>query len=132
MMLMMLVSLSTFAQYPTIKKIKGQQVVIMTVKQAEAINNKFQALEDSIAQLNSELNGCGTSLNFTENKLNNTSTELSIAQDSLSKTHNLYITETKRQDKLEWKDKFTRKRVTVGVGAALLTWLVFIVVTIKH
>ena len=55
MMLMMLVSLSTFAQYPMIKKINGKDVVIMTVKQAEAIDNKFQILEDSIAKLNNDL-----------------------------------------------------------------------------
>ena len=131
-MLMMLVSLSALSQYPTTKKIKGEQVVIMTVKQAEAINNKFQMLEDSIVQLNNNLNGCITSLNFTEDKLNTTSTDLTIAQDSLSKTHNLYITETKREDKLEWHDKFARKRVTMGIGAAIMTWLAFILVTIKH
>ena len=54
-MLMMMVSLSLFAQYPTTKKIKGQQVVIMTVKQAEAINTKFDILEDSIDVLNYNL-----------------------------------------------------------------------------
>ena len=129
---MMLVSLSTFAQYPTIKKIKGQQVVIMTVKQAEAINNKFQALEDSIAQLNSELNGCGTSLNFTQDKLENTQSQLVIKDEIIENTNKRLQLEIKRQDKLEWNDKFARKRVTLGVGAAIMTWLAFILVTIKH
>ena len=55
MMLLMLVSLTTFAQYPTTKKIKGTPVVIMTVPQAEKINSKFGMLEDSIAALNSKL-----------------------------------------------------------------------------
>ena len=55
MMLMTLVSLSVFAQYPTTKKIKGTPVVIMTVPQAEKINSKFGMLEDSITALHSKL-----------------------------------------------------------------------------
>lgn len=131
-MLMMLVSLSAFAQYPTTKKIKGEQVVIMTVKQAEDINNKFQALEDSIIQLNNNLNGCITSLNFTENKVEVTSKNLNHANDSIIKLNNLYLKEVKRQDKLEWTDKVVRKKVTIGVGAAILTWLSFVFITIKN
>lgn len=121
----MLVSLSALSQYPTTKKIKGEQVVIMTVKQAEAINNKFQVLEDSIAQLKADLDGCSTTVNFTENKV-------VVASDSIEKLNHLYVTEIKRQDKLEWNDKFARRRVTIGVGAAIMTWLAFIFVTIKH
>lgn len=132
MMLMMMVSLSTFAQYPTTKKIKGEQVVIMTVKQAETINNKFQALEDSITELTNQINGCETSLNFTQDKLDNTYLDLQVALDSLEKTHKLYQNEIVRQDKLEWRDKFARRRVTMGVGAAIMTWIAFIFVTIKH
>lgn len=125
MLMMTLVSLSTFAQYPTTKKIKGQQVVIMTVKQAEAINNKFQVLEDSIAQLKADLDGCETTVNFTENKV-------VVASDSIEVLNQRYVTEVKRQDKLEWNDKFARKRVAMGIGAAIMTWLAFIFVTIKH
>lgn len=44
----MLVSLTALSQYPTIKKIKGEEVVIMTVKQADDINAKFDLLQDSI------------------------------------------------------------------------------------
>lgn len=115
-----------------IKKIKGQQVVMMTVDQAEAINKKFQVLEDSISELNTNLNGCVTSLNFTQNKLNVTEIDLGIVKDSLDKTHKLYLKEVIREDKLEWKDKFARRRVTMGVGMAIMTWLAFIFVTIKN
>ena len=132
MMLMMAVSLSTLGQYPTTKKIKGEQVVIMTVKQAEIINNKFQMYQDSIVELTNQINGCETSLNFTQDKLDNTYLDLQIALDSLEKTHRLYENEIVRQDKLEWRDKFARRRVTMGVGAAIMVWLGFILVTIKN
>jgi chromosome segregation ATPase len=129
---MMLVSLSALSQYPTTKKIKGEQVVIMTVKQAEAINNKFQSLEDSIAQLKASIDGCATSLNFTKNKLETATNSIVVANDSIIRLNTIYDKEVKRQDKLEWIDKYARKRVTIGVGAAILTWLAFILVTIKH
>ena len=129
---MTLVSLSAFAQYPTTKKIKGEQVVIMTVRQAEDINNKFQLLEDSITQLNNTLRGCETSLYFTQDKFETTSNELSVLKDSLDKTTRLYEKEVIRQDKLEWKDKFARRRVTFGLGTAIMAWMAFIFVTIKN
>ena len=47
------------------------------------------------------------------NKLNNTSTELSIAQDSLSKTHKLYIKEIKRQNKIEIEDLARKHKLEV-------------------
>jgi hypothetical protein len=127
-----MVSLSTFAQYPTTKKIKGEQVVIMSVKQAEDIDIKFQSLKDSIAELTNQLNGCETSLNFTQDKFKTTSNELSIIKDSLEKTNILYEKEVIRQDKLEWKDKFARRRVTFGLSATIMVWIAFIFVTIKN
>ena len=48
MMLMMMVTLTASAQYPTTKTIKGTQVVIMTVPQAEQIDKKFIAMSDSL------------------------------------------------------------------------------------
>lgn len=127
MMLMMMASLSTFAQYPTTKKIKGEQVVIMTVKQAEEIDKKFQALEDSIVTLNDELNGCGTSLNFTQNKVEILTDSINNVNDSINKITILYNREIKRIDKLEWIDKKARVRVTTGLAIVLLTWVVGII-----
>lgn len=131
-MLMTLVSLSAFAQYPTTKKIKGEQVVIMTVKQAEAINDKFQMLEDSISRLNSTLNGCTTSLYFTQDKLEAASNSLTNANDSIVKLNGLYVKEVKRQDKLEWIDKQTKIRVAMGLGATVLTWLILAITAIQN
>ena len=54
MMLMMLVSLSSYCQYPTTKKIGKDSVVIMTVEQAENINNQFTRFKDSIESIHNK------------------------------------------------------------------------------
>ena len=51
MMLLMMVSLMAVCQYPLTKKIGDQEVVIMTTKQAEDINNKFLRMKDTISLL---------------------------------------------------------------------------------
>lgn len=48
----MLVSLSSYCQYPTVKTIGKDTVVIMTVKQGQDINNQFTLLNDSLSTLN--------------------------------------------------------------------------------
>ena len=116
-------SLSTFAQYPMIKKINGKDVVIMTVNQAEAINNKFQALEDSIASLNNNYNGAVTSLNFTQNKVEVLTDSINHAQDSVTKTTVLYQQEVKKIDKLEFVEKKTRFQIKLGLIIIAATWL---------
>lgn len=51
----MLVSLFSYSQYPTVKTIGNEQVVIMTLKQGEEINKKFSSLSDSIKILNESI-----------------------------------------------------------------------------
>ena len=48
----MLVSLFSYSQYPTVKTIGNDSVVIMTLKQGQEINKKFSFLSDSIKVLN--------------------------------------------------------------------------------
>ena len=50
---MMLGYLFSYSQYPTIKTIGKDSVVIMTLKQGNEINNKFSYLNDSIKKINS-------------------------------------------------------------------------------
>lgn len=116
-------NLTSFAQYPMIKKINGKDVVIMTVKQAEAIDAKFQALEDSIIGLNNQLNGAITSLNFTQNKVEVLTDSINHAQDSIVKTNVLYQQEVKKIDRLEFVDKKTRFQVKTGIIIVLATWI---------
>ena len=122
-------NLSTFAQYPMTKKINGKDVVIMTVNQAEAINNKFQALEDSITELNNQLNGAVTSLNFTQNKVEILTDSINHAQDSVTKTTVLYQQEVKKIDKLEFVEKKTRFQIKLGLVLVGAIWLYGIIAT---
>ena len=123
MMLMMMVNLSTFAQYPTTKKIKGQRVVIMTLNQAKSINNKFETLEDSLTILNGEVNGCKTSLYFTQDKLETLNHDFVKSQDSLIKVTKLYQDEVKKIDKFEYIEKKTRLQLKIGLIIVFSTWL---------
>jgi hypothetical protein len=51
----MTVSLSSYCQYPVVKTIGKDTVVIMTVKQGDDINKKFMSLNDSLSALNQEI-----------------------------------------------------------------------------
>ena len=50
MLLMIMVSHLSWSQYPLIKKLGKDEVVIMTVKQGEDINKKFSLIEASFTQ----------------------------------------------------------------------------------
>jgi competence protein ComGC len=50
--LLTLVSNLTYCQYPIVKKIGNDSVVIMTLKQATTINDKFQSNQNTIDSLN--------------------------------------------------------------------------------
>jgi hypothetical protein len=45
---MILLSVSSYSQYPTTKKIKGDSVVIMTIGQADTINKLYKSYNDTI------------------------------------------------------------------------------------
>ena len=45
---MILLSVSSYSQYPTTKRIKGDSVVIMTVGQADTINKLYKSYNDTI------------------------------------------------------------------------------------
>lgn len=49
---LILVSLSSYSQYPVVKKIGSDSVVLITLKQGNDINRQFTVLNDSIKQLN--------------------------------------------------------------------------------
>ena len=128
MMLLMLVALSVSAQYPTTRKIKGTQVVIMTVPQAERIDRQFETLNDSIVKLNSKLKTKTHEVKVVDFKREKTNDSLQVYKlnlltanttiDSLSK-------EVKRIEKLEYVEKKTRMRVGVGLVSVLTAFITF-------
>ena len=80
------VSLSSYCQYPTVKVIGKDSVVVMTIKQGQDINQKFvdltseiQSLKDSISKKNSEV----ISLNNDKSNLNNSLNTISIKSKDL-------------------------------------------------
>ena len=55
MLLMIMVSHLGWSQYPLVKKLGKDEVVIMTIKQGEDINKQFALLKDSISKLKTKL-----------------------------------------------------------------------------
>lgn len=47
-MILSVISTSLYAQYPVVKKIGNDTVVVMTLKQGKEVNNKFELMQDSI------------------------------------------------------------------------------------
>lgn len=126
MILMMLVGITASAQYPTIKNIKGTQVVIMTVPQAQSIDNKFINLKDSIGLLNKSLYQSKEDLKLTNDNLVKTNLDLNKSQNELNQSlllNQSYLLEIEKYKKMEFEDRKVRNRVTIGVTSALAVWL---------
>lgn len=105
---MMLVSLSSYCQYPTVKTINNEQVVIMTLKQAEDINKKFSSLNDDILSLKDSVNKTNRNLNLTVSEKNKLDSLLKLNSNKLVMTEeevkrlNKWIQEN---DKMYWREK---------------------------
>ncbi len=133
-MLMMVVSLTAFAQYPTTKKIKGTPVVIMTVPQAEQIDNQFEVLNDSIVELNKKIGWKVHEVKVADNQRQKTFDSLQIFRVNLL-TANTTIDSLKNQmrriEKLEFIEKRTRTRLGVGLVGTVVAWITFAILVIK-
>ena len=129
-----MVSLSTFAQYPTTKKIKGTPVVIMTVPQAEQIDEQFEVLNDSIVELNKQIKTKVHEVRVVDFQREKTFDSLQIFKTNLfianTKIDSLNK-EMKRIEKLEYVEKRTRMRVGVGLVGILTTFITFAILVIK-
>lgn len=91
MMLMMLASLTSYCQYPTTKKIGKDTVVIMTISQAENINNQFTKFRDSILSIEKK------NILLSE-KVDTVSFQKQYVLDSLTKVYdNMLKAQTKMQ-----------------------------------
>lgn len=134
MMLMMVASLTAFAQYPTTKKIKGTSVVIMTVPQAEQIDNQFEVLNDSIVELNKQIKTKVHEVRVVDFQREKTFDSLQIFKTNLltaNTTIDSLNKEMKRIEKLEYVEKRTRMRVGVGLVGILTTFITFAILVIK-
>jgi len=80
---MMLASLSSFCQYPTVKTIGKDTVVIMTLKQGNEINNKFSSLNDSLISLNKKLNSTQETITVFQTQNKELNDNLSVSNKNL-------------------------------------------------
>ena len=126
MMLMMMVATTAYGQYPTTKTIKGTQVVIMTLPQAEQIDNKFNLLTDSISLYKRYVNDGSVLIKKLNTERLNLNDSLILAKVNLLNAKSrigILEEENARYKKMEFEDKQVKKRVTIGVTAALIVWI---------
>lgn len=123
----MLVSLSSYCQYPTVKVIGKDTVVLMTIKQGQDINQKFmdltteiQTLKDSISQKKNEV----ISLNSDKQNLSTSLNSISIKSQGLQDENDKLRILIKNNDKFHLKERqkwagfmFFSFVVTVMLGA---------------
>ena len=113
---MILLSVSSYSQYPTTKKIKGDSVVIMTVGQADTINKLYKSYNDTIIAYKD-------SLSFKNNLYVTTTNKLRSKEDSVNiyRFHIENIKPSAGIDK-DFKDNFEQEQ---GINR-LWTLLLFV------
>ena len=135
MILIMMVSLSTYAQYPTTKKIKGRELVIMTLPQAEEIDKKFVKLKDSINWLNSQLKN--SNLKIQELKIDTFKNIQPYTQYNLIEHLNRYELEmyrrfeVERYRMLDYENKETSRKITIWFTTAAIALIVYFVTALN-
>ena len=124
----MLVSLSSYCQYPTVKTIGKDTVVIMTIKQGQDINNQFTLLNDSLSTLNEltlTLRKQMASMGARNIQL---SKSLNVSKDQigvLGKEIDLYKGKYEEAENTIRFLKRDHKNVVVGVLSLLAAWTIY-------
>lgn len=125
---MMLVSLLSYSQYPVVKTIGNEKVVIMTVKQGEDINKQFSILKDSLTQSNEELLKLRNMMSVMDIRNSQLSTNLAKSQDqiiSINKQLDVYKSNyefCERDLRLFKKD---HKNIVTGLLILLGVWTAY-------
>lgn len=115
----------SYAQYPTTKVVDGQEVVIMTVQQADEVNELFLQYSDSIKSLNEKIWRLGYDIRFAEKQieaLDGTLGEVKAVSAVKDNEISFYKKEMKRIEKLEWIDRRVKRNVGIGLGIVLISW----------
>lgn len=117
----------------------------MTPSQGVKINKKYTILVDSVKSvtvenkllkknidtLNTNINSLNKKvfdLNSENSRLNNS---LKLSNDSLNMKNKLIEEYEKKFKKFEYIDLSTRRRTTIGIGAAILTWITLAIISSK-
>ena len=121
---MMLGSLSAFCQYPMIKTLGKDTVVIMTVKQGEDINKQFKGLGDSIQALKSQIDILDKQLITERDQLKANIVSLKEDVNIGQKKTDYFKAENERLKDLVWKDQKAVKRNSIAMVTALAAWTI--------
>ena len=124
----MLVSLSSYSQYPTVKTIGKDTVVIMTVKQGQDINNQFTLLNDSLSALNEltlTLRKQMASMGVRNIQLSSSLTKSMDEVGVVTKQVDLYKGKYEEAENTIRFLKRDHKNVVVGVLSLLAAWTVY-------
>jgi len=136
----------SYSQYPMIKKIGNDSLVLMTPTQGVKINKKYTILVDSIKSVSFEnknlktnIDTLKTNINGLNNKIFNLNNEnyqlnnsLNLTRDSLNKNNKDFENYKKKYGHLEHIDLSTKRRTTVGIGVTILTWLTLFIISAKN
>ena len=128
MTLLMLASLSSYCQYPTVKTIGKDTVVIMTVKQGEDINNQFTLLKDSLSTLNQTALTLRNQLASLGTKNIQLSTNLTKSMDEVGVVTKQVDVYKGKYEEAENTIRFLKrdhKNVIVGLLSLLAVWTVY-------
>ena len=82
-MIVILVLNISYCQYPIVKKIKNDTVVILTLNQSEQINKLFINYNDTIGKLKKSLNKTNDSLNTNKTKYDSLFNTILTEKDSV-------------------------------------------------
>ena len=128
MMLLMVASLSSYCQYPVVKTIGKDTVVIMTLKQGEDINKQFVSLNDSLSTLNKNLLELRQTIGSLGAKNIQLSTNLVKSMDETgvaSKSATMYRNSYEAAEAEIRLIKREHKNITVGLLVLLGIWTAY-------
>lgn len=121
-------SLLSYSQYPMVKTIGNDRVVIMTIKQGEDINKQFSTLKDSLSASNEEILKLRTMMSVMDIRNTQLSSSLAKSQDqmvSINKQLDMYKSNyefCERDLRLFKKD---HKNIVVGLLILLGAWTAY-------
>ena len=125
---MMLVSHLSYSQYPAVKVIGKDTVVLMTLKQGEDINDQFTLLKDSLSALNELTLTLRKQMGSMGARNIQLSTNLSKSMDEASVLNKQVVMYKTNYEEAENTIRFLKrdhKNVIVGLLSLLAAWTVY-------
>ena len=126
MILITLVSISSYCQYPTTKILNNDTVVIMTLKQGREINNQFSNLKDNLSSKMNTISELERQLKLNEKNFQDSLNVFNKKMFNLTNQNFLLMEENKRIQKKIWSDKKERRFTAVGFLTVVIGWLTFL------